>query len=324
MSGNAKRLPWSRFVWSDWSRDVSLRNCSPAARGIWMDMLCAMDASTERGYLVLAGRAASPIEVANMIGVDRRTVQRVIAELEKNGVFSRDGRGAIFSRRMLRDQNAHDLAVATGTQGGNPKLLKNSDIGQIPVKAPVNLVEKAKNVQNGSVLASSGAASRQDCSNLYPNGGKSAQNGTDNPHNNNELNSSGLNPPVKLEKRREEREEREESKGSKQEARASPAPALRAVGLPPWIPVDAWEGYVGMRRSTRKPMTPRAVELLIARLDGFRARGVDIAEALNASTIANWTNVYETRGGASGNARTDGKIRMARMVSAYMHRGDVH
>lgn len=69
------------------------------------------------------------------------------------------------------------------------------------------------------------------------------------------------------------------------------------VVLPPWMPVEAWNGYLDMRRRKGKPPTPRAIELVIRELDAFRQRGLDVEAALNQSTVSDWTGVFEPRGG---------------------------
>ena len=48
------KLPLLKFYPSDWLSDEALRGCSPAARGLWVDMICLMAKSKKHGYL-LAG-----------------------------------------------------------------------------------------------------------------------------------------------------------------------------------------------------------------------------------------------------------------------------
>lgn len=67
------------------------------------------------------------------------------------------------------------------------------------------------------------------------------------------------------------------------------------IDLPDWIPVDAWAGFAEMRKKIKKPMTDRAAELIIAKLDGFRAAGQDVARILNNSTENSWQSVFEDR-----------------------------
>ncbi len=113
------RMPWDKWSWHAWMTDAGLRQCNPAARGIWADMLAQMDASSIRGVLLVDGRPASTAEIARTTGNDRRSVERAIAQLERHGVFSRDETGAIFNRRMVnswtklqRDQANGRLAQA--------------------------------------------------------------------------------------------------------------------------------------------------------------------------------------------------------------------
>lgn len=137
-------LPWSKFYWADWSRDANLRACSYAAKGLWMDMLCHMDASPEKGFLLVGERAATNAEIAKIIGGERRLVERLLVELEANGVFSRDARNAVFSRRMTRDCVKSRENSANGKLGGNPVLIKTKDLAVKPLKAGVKPRVKAE------------------------------------------------------------------------------------------------------------------------------------------------------------------------------------
>ncbi len=130
-------MQWSKFFWGDWARDAGLRASGYAAKGLWMDMLCQMDACDERGVLLVGSRPATAHDIAKLVGGERRTVERLLVELERNGVFSRDDRGAIFSRRMVRDCDISRRNIANGQLGGNPILIKNKDIGDKPVNLPV-------------------------------------------------------------------------------------------------------------------------------------------------------------------------------------------
>lgn len=73
-----------------------------------------------------------------------------------------------------------------------------------------------------------------------------------------------------------------------------PAASAQAP-LPDWIPADAWAGYVEMRRTRKKPMTARALQMIVKALDGMRAKGIDLAAVLDASTKNCWTDVYEPK-----------------------------
>ena len=68
------------------------------------------------------------------------------------------------------------------------------------------------------------------------------------------------------------------------------------VELPGWIQLEAWEGYLDVRRKKRAVMTERALHGILDRLGEFRARGHDPNAVLATSMRSNWTDVYEPKG----------------------------
>lgn len=78
-------------------------------------------------------------------------------------------------------------------------------------------------------------------------------------------------------------------------------------GLPDWLPLDAWDGWLEMRRAKKKPMTGRAMHRALNKLEAMREAGQDIAEVLDRSTMNGWTDIYEIKGGSNnGNKKADG------------------
>lgn len=113
---------WTKFFWSDWQADPALRLCSYAARGLWMDMLCIAATHDPIGYVSVAGRGLSETDIARMTGGSESEAHALILELEQNGVFSRDRKGTIYSRRMIGDAKKSAIAMKNGKKGGNPNL----------------------------------------------------------------------------------------------------------------------------------------------------------------------------------------------------------
>jgi DNA-binding Lrp family transcriptional regulator len=128
---------WSKFYWSDWSSDHCLRACSIAARGLWMELLCIAAGHDPIGYVAVNGRSLSAEEIARIAGLAAPEVETLLRELERNGVFSRDRKGAIYSRRMIRDQKRAKTARKNGKNGGNPNLIKTAT-SESPVNPPLN------------------------------------------------------------------------------------------------------------------------------------------------------------------------------------------
>ena len=113
---------WGKFYWSDWRGDPALRACGLAARGLWMEMLCIEASHDPVGYVSLNGRPVGTPDLARMTGATEAEVSGLLAELELNGVFSRDRRGRIHSRRMVRDAKRSEEGRKHGRLGGNPSL----------------------------------------------------------------------------------------------------------------------------------------------------------------------------------------------------------
>jgi hypothetical protein len=105
------KLPGFTFYPGDWQKDPSLRRCSKAAKGVWMDMLCLLFECPVRGVFVDAGgRPWGDEEIAAAIGGDMSSNLECMQELLAKGVAQRDARGAIFSRRMVRDEQERQAA----------------------------------------------------------------------------------------------------------------------------------------------------------------------------------------------------------------------
>ena len=66
--------------------------------------------------------------------------------------------------------------------------------------------------------------------------------------------------------------------------------------LPDWLPMDAWNGWVEMRKKRKRPLTDRATARAINKLDSIRSKGHDIEDLLDRSTINGWLDIYEPKG----------------------------
>jgi len=86
MAANPKN-PYDTFFWIDWENDENLKQCSDAAQGIWMRLLCIMARSPERGVLMLGKWPASRREIvkplAAYLGREEGYLDAIIDELVK-------------------------------------------------------------------------------------------------------------------------------------------------------------------------------------------------------------------------------------------------
>jgi hypothetical protein len=123
-----------KFFPSDWRADQALRVCSLSARGLWIEMLCVMHNAAPYGHLLINGSPVSDTQLAMLAGTSPDQIPALVGELETAGVFSRTGKGVIYSRRMTRDEKKAALARKHGQKGGNPSLCK--DKGNPPPDNP--------------------------------------------------------------------------------------------------------------------------------------------------------------------------------------------
>ncbi len=97
------KLPWLKFYPSDWLSDEALRGCTPAARGLWVDMICLMAKSKRHGYLLAGDKPMTAEHLARIFGQSLETTSELLVELAQAGVYSMDN-DAIFSRRMVKEE----------------------------------------------------------------------------------------------------------------------------------------------------------------------------------------------------------------------------
>jgi hypothetical protein len=116
---------WTKFFWSDWESDERLKLCSPGAQALWMRMLCICVKAG--GYLTIAGEKLGPEDMAKLTGWSVDDVRLWWDELKRWGVFSVEGRGKVYCRRMVRDAKRSEIGRETGKLGGNPTLRKTTE-----------------------------------------------------------------------------------------------------------------------------------------------------------------------------------------------------
>lgn len=73
------------------------------------------------------------------------------------------------------------------------------------------------------------------------------------------------------------------------------APEGEPSELPEWMPLDAWDAYLEMRKKARKVPTAYALKLVIDALAMFKAEGHDVRAVLDASIRNGWTDVYRPK-----------------------------
>lgn len=80
-----------------------------------------------------------------------------------------------------------------------------------------------------------------------------------------------------------------EPSGKRQRAQAP------TIDLPDWIPEDAWNGFIAMRKAIKKPITAEGLPLAVKKLESLRATGNDPRAVLEQSTMNNYQGLFEVK-----------------------------
>lgn len=120
----SKKLPAIQFYPGDWRKDPGVQALSYHDRGIWFEILLLMFESSQRGKLLLNGRAMPAEALARLLGLDEQVLAQTLTRLIEFGVASQDkDTGAMICRRMVRDDKLTKIRKKSGSLGGNPALL---------------------------------------------------------------------------------------------------------------------------------------------------------------------------------------------------------
>ncbi|TGE15993.1 hypothetical protein [Hymenobacter elongatus] len=126
------KLPAIQFYPGDWHKDQGVQALDLAQRGAWFELLLMMHDSDERGVLLVNGQPMPDAVIARRLGLDNQTANQILTTLLDYGVVSRrESDGALFCRRMVKDEKLRRVRTAAGKKGGNPNLL-NQKPNQTP------------------------------------------------------------------------------------------------------------------------------------------------------------------------------------------------
>jgi hypothetical protein len=122
----------THFHRGDWAKDPGVKMLDSFEKGIWVELIFLVEECEPRGYAMKPnGYPMTISEIADSVGTKFDEPQRVMDTIEKLvevGVASLDldgrsaTRGAIFCRRIVRDEKIRKQNVENGRKGGSPVL----------------------------------------------------------------------------------------------------------------------------------------------------------------------------------------------------------
>lgn len=69
----------------------------------------------------------------------------------------------------------------------------------------------------------------------------------------------------------------------------------KEIIIPDFLDASLWNSFLEMRKSKKAKPTPKAIELLVAKLTDFYNKGLDPNQSLANSIESNWTGVFEPK-----------------------------
>lgn len=116
----------TNWFWSDWSGDAAVRRLTPAERGVWIDLLALAAVGNPKGYVCDARkRPLALAEIARFTNcLDLAELAALIDAIVAKGAASRDRRGRVFNRRMVRDARLGAIRSESGKKGISARLEK--------------------------------------------------------------------------------------------------------------------------------------------------------------------------------------------------------
>lgn len=115
------KKPSFQFYPGDWLKDPALRMCSPAARGVWMDLLCLLHECPQRGvFRIKKGAEMLPVSVKNISNSIAGCKPKMVQELINNGVvYTARKDDALYCKRLVKDELHRRHKAVNGKKGGS-------------------------------------------------------------------------------------------------------------------------------------------------------------------------------------------------------------
>ena len=122
-----EKLPALQFYTGDWRKDPCVQALDHEHKGVWIDLLCIMNETSERGRLVLPNGTPMPDDaIARNLGLDEAKWKQTRSKLLALGVASEDEDGVLYNRRIVRDDAIRQVRAEAGRKGGQASKPKQT------------------------------------------------------------------------------------------------------------------------------------------------------------------------------------------------------
>jgi len=85
---------------------------------------------------------------------------------------------------------------------------------------------------------------------------------------------------------------KQEIRNKKQETITKKKSTPAAIEIPEWLDAQLLNDFIDSRKANKKPMTPKAITLLINKISKERDNGHDVTQMLEDAIVGGWQSVY--------------------------------
>lgn len=109
------------FFPSDWMTDPGLRMCSLEARGLWIDIICLMELSEKKGFLLIGNQKINEEKLRKMFGISKKKIQLLMTELLDYNLMKISEDGTYFCKRIVDNEHIRQVRSLAGLIGVKQK-----------------------------------------------------------------------------------------------------------------------------------------------------------------------------------------------------------
>jgi hypothetical protein len=132
--------PSATWYFNDWENDPALKTCSLAAQGLWKRLICIAARSPEHGVVQIesqhSGLPHGLTLIASAVGRPPEEIAPLIDELLSSGTASRDRKGRLFCRKMVRAAALSAKRAVSGKLGADVTNGKRTTKEDLPRQTP--------------------------------------------------------------------------------------------------------------------------------------------------------------------------------------------
>ena len=149
------KYPYLKFFTGDWLKDPRLSLCTPTARGVWIDLICAMHELDQSGEL-----CGTTDDLARLARCSTVQLAHAISDLQNKraaDVSQRNGIWTIANRRMKKEAEQRRKRAIAGSLGGSKTQAKRQPTPDYDCDSDSDALERVREFSRGEGISEADA-----------------------------------------------------------------------------------------------------------------------------------------------------------------------